>query len=143
MMKRFSRKRRGSADNRNTTIDASTWMEKISEQGIVEAGKLEPWTEAGVPDRVAAVGRGERSDGSSLIVAFSPNSTTEAILGGLAAAQHAVESSGFAGELLIVAPQWPAKEVANHCSARDIGALQDLPTRAARGRPPRRSAEAV
>ena len=108
MMKRFSRKRRGSADGRNVTIDASTWMKKISEQGVVETEKLEPWDEAGVPDRVAAVGRGERADGSSVIVAFSPTSTTEAILGGLAAAQHAVESAGFAGELLIVAPQWPA-----------------------------------
>ena len=108
MMKRFSRKRRGAADGRGTTIDAAEWLPKIAEQGIVETKSLEPWTDAGVPNSVAAIGRGERADGSSVIVAFSPNSATEAMLGGLAAAQHAAATSEFSGELLIVAPQWPA-----------------------------------
>ncbi|MEZ7978245.1 MAG: hypothetical protein QMC74_00925 [Myxococcota bacterium] len=108
MMKRFSRKRRGATDGRGTAIDAAEWLPKIAEQGIVETKSLEPWTDAGVPNSVAAIGRGERADGSSVIVAFSPNSATEAMLGGLAAAQHAAATSEFSGELLIVAPQWPA-----------------------------------
>ncbi len=89
-------------------IDAGEWLPKLAEQGIVEATSLDAWTDAGVSDRVAAIGRGERADGSSVLVAFSPKSATEAMLGGLAAAQHAAAESGFAGELLIVAPQWPA-----------------------------------
>lgn len=108
MMKRFSRKRRGGGDGKASVIDAREWMTKISEQGIVESTSLEPWSEAGVPDSVAAIGRGERADGSKVIVAFSPNSATEAMLGGLAAAQQASGESTFTGELLIVAPQWPA-----------------------------------
>jgi hypothetical protein len=108
MMKRFSRKRRGDGGNKTTTIDASEWLPKIAEQGIVETESLEPWPDAGVPDTVAAIGKGARSDGSAVIVAFSPASATEAMLGGLAAAQQAAEAESFAGELLIVAPQWPA-----------------------------------
>ena len=108
MMKRFSRKRRGDGGTKTTTIDASEWLPKIAEQGIVETESLEPWAEAGVPDTVAAIGKGARSDGSAVIVAFSPASATEAMIGGLAAAQQAAEAESFAGELLIVAPQWPA-----------------------------------
>jgi hypothetical protein len=108
MMKRFSRKRRGNADTRPSAIDANEWLPKLAEQGVVEATSLEPWDVPGVPNRIAAIGRGERADGSTLLVAFSPKSATEAMLGGLAAAQTAAEESGFAGELLIVAPQWPA-----------------------------------
>ena len=108
MMKRFSRKRRGEAGGRNAAIDAGEWLPKIVEQGIVETEGLEVWADAGVPENVAAIGRGARTDGSALIVAFSPNSATEAILGGLAAAQQAAEGDSFTGELLIVAPQWPA-----------------------------------
>ncbi len=108
MMKRFSRKRRGDGGQKTTAIDASEWLPKIAEQGIVEAESLEPWTEAGVPDTVAAIGKGARADGSAVLVAFSPASATEAMIGGLAAAQQAAEADSFAGELLIVAPQWPA-----------------------------------
>ena len=108
MMKRFSRKRRGEGGGRNAAIDAGEWLPKIVEQGIVETETLEVWADAGVPESVAAIGRGARTDGSTVIVAFSPNSATEAILGGLAAAQQAAEADSFTGELLIVAPQWPA-----------------------------------
>ncbi len=107
MMKRFSRKRRGS-ENSNTAIDAGTWLPKILEQGIVEAKRLEAWETGFVPQAVAAIGRGERADGSALIVAFSPTSASEAMLGGLAAAQHEASESSFTGELLVIAPQWPA-----------------------------------
>ena len=108
MMKRFARKRRGGNDGRPTEIDAALWLSKIVEKGIVEAKTLEPWADSGVPGGIAAIGRGERSDGSAVLVAFSPTSAIEAMLGGLAAAQHAAETSAFKGELLIVAPQWPA-----------------------------------
>ncbi|MBJ22381.1 MAG: hypothetical protein CL933_23465 [Deltaproteobacteria bacterium] len=108
MMKRFSRKRRGQGGGGQSVIDASEWLPRLAEQGIVESTSLEVWPDAGVPGRVAAIGRGERADGSRLLVAFSPNSATEAMLGGLAAAQRAAAESDFAGELLVVAPQWPA-----------------------------------
>jgi hypothetical protein len=108
MMKRFQRKRRGGADNRRSAIDASSWLPRIVEQGLVGASPLEAWTDSGVPDRVAAIGRGERTDGSPVLVAFSPHSATEALLGGLAAVHAAGTESPFAGELLVVAPQWPA-----------------------------------
>ncbi|MEM9175845.1 MAG: hypothetical protein AAGC67_11475 [Myxococcota bacterium] len=108
MMKRFSRKRRSEGGNKASAIDANEWLPKIAEQGIVEAESLEPWTDAGVPDTVAAIGKGARADGSAVLVAFSPASATEAMIGGLAAAQQAVEADAFAGELLVVAPQWPA-----------------------------------
>lgn len=108
MMKRFSRKRRGAADDKTSAIDAGKWLPRIVEQGIVEASSLEPWSEAGVPDRVAAIGRGVRADGSNVIVSFSPTSATEALLGGLAAAQQAASGTGFDGELLVIAPQWPS-----------------------------------
>lgn len=108
MMKRFSRKRRGASDGRPTAIDASVWLPKIVEKGIVETKTLDPWPEAGVPANIAAIGRGERSDGSKVIVSFSPTSAIEAMLGGLAAAQQAASADDFKGELLIVSPLWPA-----------------------------------
>ena len=111
MMRRFSRRKRGAAgagEGKQLSIDASEWLPKILEQGIVEAKSLEAWSEPEVPNGVAAIGQGERADGTKLIVAFSPRSATEATLGGLSAAQHAVEKTGFAGQLVIVAPQWPA-----------------------------------
>jgi hypothetical protein len=80
----------------------------MTELGVVEAARLEPWSEAGVPNTVAAIGHGERADGSELLVAFSPRSASEATLAGLAAAQQRAEESGFGGQLEIVAPQWPA-----------------------------------
>ncbi len=108
MMKRFSRKRRGNTDSKTSVIDAAQWLPKIVEQGIVEAASLEPWSEAGVPAGVAAIGRGARADGSQVIVSFSPNSASEALLGGLAAAQQAASEASFNGELLVIAPQWPS-----------------------------------
>ena len=101
MMKRFSRKRRGEGGNKAAAIDVNEWLPKIAGQGIVETESLEAWPDAGVPDTVAAIGKGARADGSAVLVAFSPNSATEAMIGGLAAAQQAVEADSFAGELLM------------------------------------------
>ena len=108
MMKRFSRRRRGAAKAPPNGIDPAQWLPKVIEMGIVEATSLEPWAEPEVPEAIALIGRGERTDGTKVIVAFSPKSATEAILGALCAAQYAVERSQFAGQLVIVAPQWPA-----------------------------------
>lgn len=111
MMKRFSRRRRGGAggdDGKKQLIDAAEWLPKLLEQGLVDVKSLEPWADSGVPSGIAAIGQGERADATKVLVAFSPKSATEALLGGLSAAQHAVEKSEFAGELVIVAPQWPA-----------------------------------
>ncbi len=109
MMKRFSRRRKGSsAEGKRASISASEWLPRILEQGLVEATSLEPWADSDVPDTVAAIGQGEQADGSRLIVSFSPRSATEALLGGIAAAALAVEKSEFAGQVLVIAPQWPA-----------------------------------
>jgi hypothetical protein len=114
MMRRFSRKRRSGGSNspggegRRSAIEAGEWLPRILEQKVVEATSLEAWPESGVPDTLAAIGRGARADGTSLIVSFSPDSASEAILGGLAAAQQAVEQQKFAGLLAIVAPTWSA-----------------------------------
>lgn len=108
MMRRFSRRRRSGGEGGSRSIDAVAWMAKLVEQGVVEAARLEPWLESGVPDTLAAIGRGEDREGRALLVAFSPHSATEATLGGLAAAQCAEAESGFTGALRIVAPDWPA-----------------------------------
>ena len=44
------------------------------------------------------------TDGGGALVAFSPRSAAEALIGGLAAAQHAAAESEFAGVLQVVAP---------------------------------------
>jgi len=108
MMRRFSRKRRPGTEGRHRPIDAGQWFAKILEAGVVEAASLEPVEQSKVPDSVAAIGRGERADGSTLLVAFSPRSATEALLGGLAAAQQAAAESSFAGPMFVVAPHWSA-----------------------------------
>ncbi|MFK7895898.1 MAG: hypothetical protein AB8G23_08695 [Myxococcota bacterium] len=108
MMKRFSRRRKGASEGKRATISASEWLPRILEQGIVDATSLDPWADSEVPETVAAIGQGERADGSKLIVSFSPRSATEALLGGVAAAALAAEKSEFAGQVLVIAPQWPA-----------------------------------
>lgn len=108
MMRRFSRRRRGAAEAKQNSIDAAEWLPKILEQGIVEAKSLEPWADPEIPAGVAAIGRGERADGTQLIVALSPSSATAALLGGLSAAQYAVEKDAFTGQVVVVAAQWTA-----------------------------------
>ncbi|MEE8165445.1 MAG: hypothetical protein V3T64_07750, partial [Myxococcota bacterium] len=108
MMRRFSRKRRSGTEARRRSIDAAEWLGKILEAGVVEAASLAPVDQSEVPDTVAAIGRGERADGSTILVAFSPRSATEALLGGLAAAQQAAAESSFAGQVFVVAPYWTA-----------------------------------
>lgn len=114
MMKRFSRRRRSGRDKKEkSSIDASDWLPKLLEQGIVEAKSLENWSEPGIPASVAAIGRGERVDGTVLIVAFSPKSATDALLAGLSAANFRGgadakpdDKAAFSGQLLVIAPQW-------------------------------------
>jgi hypothetical protein len=108
MMRRFSRRKRGAVEGKQSSIDAAEWLPKILELGIVEVPSLEAWAEPGIPDAIAAIGQGERADGTKVIVAFSPKSATEAMLGALSAAQFAAEKGEFTGQLVIVAPQWPS-----------------------------------
>ncbi len=108
MMKRFSRKRRGGGESRRRSIDAAEWLPRIQESGAVELARLEPWPDSDVPDSVAAIGQGERPDGTSVLVAFSPTSASEATLAAIAAAQKAAVDGEFTGHVLVIAPQWPA-----------------------------------
>ncbi len=108
MMRRFQRKRRGGSESRPGPIDAGEWLTRIADQNVVETNGLEVFAAEGVPDSVAAIGRGERPDATPVLVAFSPHSATEALLAGLAAAAQAGAESAFSGELVIVSPQWPA-----------------------------------
>ena len=96
MMRRFSRKRRSRTEGPRRSIDAAHWFAKILEARVVEAKSLAPVEQSEVQGTVAAIGRGERADGSEMLVAFSPRSATEALLGGLAAAQQAAAESSFA-----------------------------------------------
>jgi len=106
MMRRFSRRRRAGGDGGARAIDAGTWLAKLAEQEAIGAASLEPWSEVGTPDSLAAIGRGEDREGQPLIVAFSPHSAIEATLAGLAAAQRAALDSDFKGRLLIAATEW-------------------------------------
>lgn len=106
MMRRFSRRRRAGGDGGARALDAGAWMAKLLEQETVGASRLEPWSGAGTPESLAAIGRGEDREGRALIVAFSPHSAIDATLAGLAAAQRATLESEFKGRLLIAAPEW-------------------------------------
>jgi hypothetical protein len=108
MMRRFSRRRRAGGDGGARAIDTGAWMTKLIEQEAVGASSLEPWSEAGTPESLAAIGRGEDREGQALIVAFSPHSAIDATLAGLAAAQRATGVSEFKGRLMIAAPEWSA-----------------------------------
>jgi len=108
MMKRFSRRKRATGEGQQSAIDAAEWFPKIVEAGLAAVQSLEPWSDPDVPQSVAAIGRGERADGTRVIVSFSPRSATDAILGGVSAAQLGVDGSPFDGLLMIIAPEWPA-----------------------------------
>jgi hypothetical protein len=108
MMRRFSRKRRPEGEAPRGGVDAKGSLEKILALGILDAKTLEPAQPSDVPDTVALIGRGERADGSAILVASSPKSATEALLGALAAANPGADESPFAGTVYVVAPQWPA-----------------------------------
>jgi len=108
MMRRFSRRRRAGGDGGARALDASAWMTRLLEQEAVAASRLEPWSEAGTPESLAAIGRGEDREGQPLILAFSPHSAIDATLAGLAAAQRATTELEFTGRLLVAAPEWSA-----------------------------------
>ncbi len=142
MRRRFGRRRgRSSAAGRGTPIDAARWLTRIIEDGVVAASRLEPLEEPGVPDHFAAVGRGEAQDGTPLVVAFAPRSGGDAVLAALALASRVAAeadgsegtdesaptspatATGFAGEVIAVAPQWST------AARRRLGQLGELPFR--------------
>ncbi len=107
MMKRFSRRRRGLSDGQSSSIDGSQWWPRILAEGLIPTSAFEPWTDTEVPPSIAALARATLQDGSPAIVSFSPTSASEALIAGLAAAQHTASTAPFTGSLFVVAPHWP------------------------------------
>ena len=128
-MRRFGRRRRGGAagEGRAAPIDAERWLGRIQEEGIVAVEGLAPVDDTAVPGHVAAVGRGTKSGGGDVLVAFAPRHAGDALLGALAAGIEAAragsapegETEGgeaaadetpsapaFSGEVFALAPQW-------------------------------------
>ena len=107
MMRRFSRRRRGGASD--VAINAEQLFARILEQGVLGLRSLAVVTDevtAEVSPSYAAIGRGEDEAGESVLVSFAPRSAGDALLGGLIAASKLAEDDGFAGELIVAAPQW-------------------------------------
>ena len=101
MMRRFARKRRGLSDGQRSSIDGSQWWPRILAEGLIPTTAFEPWADSDVPNTLVALARATLADGSAAIVAFSPTSASEALVGGLAAAQQA--SSNFRTRFALVA----------------------------------------
>jgi hypothetical protein len=85
---------------------------------------LTPLTHDDIPESYAAIGRGEGEGGAPIVVSFAPRHAGDAVLAGLATAARLVEEEAFAGELVVVAPQWSST------ARRRLGlAKADLPFR--------------
>lgn len=107
MMRRFSRRRRGGAGD--TAINGERWFARMLEEKLIELKSLEVLPKemtADVPEGYAVVGSGEDNDGNKVLVSFAPRSAGDALLGGLIIASKLAEEQEFAGELIVVAPQW-------------------------------------
>ena len=57
MRRRFGRGKRGSAETRDTPIDAARWLTRIVEAGLVPVSSLEPMESEGVVASYAALGK--------------------------------------------------------------------------------------
>ena len=107
MMRRFSRRRRGGANE--VAINAERWFARMLEEGVLDLASLEALPEESIPDvpnNYAVVGSGEDKNGGKVLVSFAPRSAGDALLGGLIVASKQAEEEGFSGELIVVAPQW-------------------------------------
>ncbi|MFT5695657.1 MAG: hypothetical protein ACI9QQ_001636 [Myxococcota bacterium] len=107
MMRRFSRRRRGGAGD--VAINGERWFARMLEEKLIDLKSLEILpneTTVDVPEGYAAVGSGEDQDGNKVLVSFAPRSAGDALLGGLIIASKLAEEQEFAGELIVVAPQW-------------------------------------
>ena len=72
MRRRFTRRRRsGGADGRSP-IDAASVIAKILEQQIVDTDDLTVLERDDISDAYAALARGTRSNGTPLVVSYSP-----------------------------------------------------------------------
>lgn len=124
MRRRFGRRRgRGTRDGGAAPIDAARWLQRIIDEGIVAASRLEPFAGTGIPDDFAAVGSGEAQDGTPLIVGFAPQSGGDAALAAVAAAAEQAAGDGFSGEVIAISPQWST------ASRQRLGLLRELPFR--------------
>ena len=123
MRRRFgSRKKRGASEGRAAPIDAERWMARIIEAGLVPVSSLEAMQSEGVDASYAALGKGEREDGTPVIVAFSPTSGGDAALAALAAATAlgaAGSDDAFKGVAFAIAPYWSQTDV------RRLGAFRE------------------
>ena len=109
MRRRFGRGRRGGrapAEGGRGPIDAVRWLGRLSEEGVVAAGALEPVVEDDLPASFAVVGRGQDESGTARLVGFAPGCGGDAALAALAVGRRLAEAEGFAGEVIAVAPQW-------------------------------------
>ncbi|MBW2383131.1 MAG: hypothetical protein JRG92_05815 [Deltaproteobacteria bacterium] len=109
-MRRFSRRRRaGAPSGSGSPIDAERWLGRICEEGVVDASSLEPVCHDEVAADYAAVGRGERADGSSLVVSYSPRAG-DALMAALVTAARLAEDESYAGEVIAIGPQWSVSD---------------------------------
>lgn len=105
MRRRFGRRPR--TTSRDAAIDASHWLTRIVEAGVVKARTLKPVQVAGVPGSLAAVGEGEDEDGKPLVVGFAPRVGGDAVLASLARATERAAGAGFEdGRAVAIAPVW-------------------------------------
>jgi hypothetical protein len=107
------------------------------EEGVVEVPSLEVIEHEDVPGDYAAVGIGEREDGTRVVVSFAPSLAGDALLAGVVTGSRlAGEEAGFSGEVVAVTPQWST------AARRRLGLLKQLPF-SVRGAEDRSSAGAV
>jgi hypothetical protein len=98
------------------------------EQGLFGLRSLEVLPEevtGEFPASYAVIGSGEDENGGKVLVSFAPRSAGDALLSGLIVASKLAEAEtdSFAGELIVVAPQW------NVAARRRLGLVGPQPYR--------------
>lgn len=133
MRGRFGRRRRGGDGNGRAALDATRELARLREAGLVPAETLEPASEDGVSAAFAALGLGTGGDGRRLAVASSPHDGGDAWLAGLALATRLAQQEGFAGDVWVSSPRWPAAArrrlgLLGATSFRVVAVQEPLPT---------------
>jgi len=110
MRRRFGRGRKRPEGGSFEPIDASHWLGRLSESGVVGAEALEPVELEGLPGHFAVLGRAAGEGARDRMVGFSPERGSDAVLAVLAWAARAKREGGPEAELLAVAPDWVAAD---------------------------------